>query len=56
MAEDLRRIVLGDVLSPPSRERFTGWMLEQFLRLPQTKPSPFGENFALARASGDRRT
>ena len=27
MAEDLRRIVLGDVLSPPSRERFTGWML-----------------------------
>jgi beta-lactamase class A len=27
MAQSLRRIVLGDVLLPPSRERFTGWML-----------------------------
>ncbi len=28
MAGNLRRIVLGDVLSRPSRERFTGWMLD----------------------------
>ena len=27
MAGNLRRIVLGDVLSRPSREHFTGWML-----------------------------
>jgi beta-lactamase class A len=27
MAASLRRIVLGDVLSRPSREHFTGWML-----------------------------
>ena len=27
MAGNLRRIVLGKVLSQPSRERFTGWML-----------------------------
>jgi beta-lactamase class A len=27
MAGNLRRIVLGEVLSRPSRERFTGWML-----------------------------
>ena len=27
MAGTLRRIVLGDVLSPASRDRFTGWML-----------------------------
>jgi beta-lactamase class A len=27
MAEDLRRLVLGDVLSPASRDRLTGWML-----------------------------
>jgi beta-lactamase class A len=27
MAGNLRRTVLGDVLSRPSRERFTGWML-----------------------------
>lgn len=28
MAGNLRRIVLGNVLSPASRERFTGWMLD----------------------------
>jgi len=28
MAGSLRRFVLGDVLSPPSRERLTGWMRE----------------------------
>jgi beta-lactamase class A len=27
MAGNLRRFVLGDILSPDSRERFTGWML-----------------------------
>jgi beta-lactamase class A len=27
MAGNLRRLVLGDVLSPPSRDRFTGWLL-----------------------------
>jgi beta-lactamase class A len=27
MAETLRRLVLGDVLSAPSRERLTGWLL-----------------------------
>ena len=27
MAENLRRLVLGDVLSPPSRELFTGWLV-----------------------------
>jgi beta-lactamase class A len=27
MAEDLRQIVLGEALSPTSRERITGWML-----------------------------
>jgi|SRR6185312_1156983 len=28
MAENLRRLVLGKVLSPASRERLTGWMLD----------------------------
>jgi beta-lactamase class A len=28
MAENARRFVLGDVLSAPSRERLTGWMLD----------------------------
>jgi beta-lactamase class A len=27
MAGNLRRLVLGDVLAPPSRDRFTGWLL-----------------------------